>query len=640
MNLLRRLFFSLALVAIVPGNVLATREPDAHLDLRFPKVIITGVDFSLEVTARAEDGTIDSSFSGAVEFENATVTVPKERLRFINGTMKVEGVKVDFSGREEIRAKARDRQGSAVVRAIPGILTILPPLVAIVLALVFRQVVVALLAGIWVGSFLLYDYRFFSSLLRTVDHFIINALSSEGHIPIVVFSLLFGGMVGVISKNGGTAGIAELVTRFSRTPERGQLSTWFLAFVFFFDDYANVLIRGNLMRPITDRLRISREKLSYIVDSGAAPVASLFVISTWIGYEVGLIDQALKSINWQEEAYTVFIKTIPYRFYPIFTLVLVFLIAVMNRDFGPMLAAERRARSTGEVVRRGGRVFNSLEEPQSLREIVTTGKWWNGLLPIIGVIAVALGGLYSTGTQALQEAGRLEYGLGDIISNANSYAALLWASATGCAIAIVLSVAQRTLTLNESMDAWLHGMFGMLVGVVILTLAWSIGVVTEDLNTAAYLVQIMKGTLAPHWLPVLTFLIAAIISFATGTSWGTMAILMPLVVPLGFTIGTDAGLDPSQLHVIVYGNISSVLAGAVFGDHCSPISDTTILSSMASSCDHIDHVRTQLPYALVAAVIGMLIGDIPTAFGFPVGASLLIGIALLVLTLFLFGRKV
>lgn len=613
---------------------------DGTLELVIPKIVITGVDFNLEVVARRADGSVDSLFSSPIQFENAVVGALTEELRLVNGRRKVGPVRVEFWGTEEVRVTSESLQGVVSVRAIPGFLTILPPLIAIALALVFRQVVVALLAGVWAGSFLLYDYRLLDSLLRVVDHFVIDALSSTSHVQIIVFSFLFGGMVGIISKNGGTAGIAELVTRFSNSPQRGQLATWFLSFLFFFDDYSNVLIRGNLMRPITDRLRVSREKLSYIVDAGAATVASIFVISTWIGYEIGLIEQGLTSIGWEEDAYTVFIKTIPYRFYPIFTLILVFLVAVTNRDFGPMLSAERRARSTGEVVRKGARLVGEVDGLVQLQETAAGGKWWNGLLPIVAVIVITLSGLYFTGANALHYAGRVNFGIADIISNADSNASLLWASTAGCVVAVALSVGQRILTLSESVDAWMQGIRSMLLAIIILILAWSIGVVTEDIKTAPYLVQVLKGTLAPQWLPVLTFLVAAIISFATGTSWGTMAILMPLVVPLGFSIANDAGMNAADLHVIVYGNISSVLAGAVFGDHCSPISDTTILSSMASACDHLDHVQTQLPYALLAAVIGMVVGDIPTAFGFPVSLSLVIGSALLFGSMFLFGRRV
>ena len=248
--------------------------------------------------------------------------------------------------------------------------------------------------------------------------------------------------------------------------------------------------------------------------------------------------------------------------------------------------------------------------------------------------------LYSTGTAALQAKGQLSYSIGEIISNSDSYASLLWASLSGCIAAILLTVGQRLMSIAHAVDAWFDGLKSMLLAMLILVLAWSIGAVTEEVHTASFLVQILRGTIEPHWLPVLTFVIAAIVSFATGTSWGTMAIMMPLVIPLANTLGIDAALSSVDMTIILNGVISSVLAGAVFGDHCSPISDTTILSSMASACDHIDHVRTQLPYALLAAFVGMLVGDIPTAFGFSPWLSILVGTAVMVGVLMVVGKKV
>jgi len=486
----------------------------------------------------------------------------------------------------------------------------------------------------------IFDYDIVGGILRVVDYFIVKALSETSHVQIIVFSMLFGGMVGVISRNGGTAGIANVITRFARTARGGQLSTWLMAFVMFFDDYANVLVRGNMMRPVTDRLRISREKLSFIVDAGAATVASIFIISTWIGYEVGLIEQGLKIINSTEDAYSVFLQTIPYRFYPIFTLILVFLIGYLGRDFGPMLNAERRTRTTGKVLRDGAQPVTDLTETTYSFDTNKPARWYNGFIPILTVLLVGLYGLYSTGVTALQKAGSSSFSISEIISNSNSYASLLWASLCGCLAAIVLSVGQRILTVVQAVDAWFTGLKAMLLAMLILALAWSIGSVTEEVHTADFLVQVLRGTIAPHWLPVLTFLIAALISFATGTSWGTMAIMMPLVIPLAHTLCLDAGLQSSELEIILHGAISSVLAGAVFGDHCSPISDTTILSSMASACDHIDHVRTQLPYALLVAVVGMLAGDIPTAYGVSPWISIALGTVIMVAVLFIVGKNV
>jgi Na+/H+ antiporter NhaC len=522
---------------------------------------------------------------------------------------------------------------------LPGIYSLLPPILAITLALVFRQVVVSLFAGIWLGAFFLFDYDFAGGFFRVLDYFLVNEMSDRSHIQIILFSLLFGGMVGLITHNGGAQGIANLITRYARTPRGGQLSSWALAFLLFFDDYANVLVRGNLMRPITDRLRISREKLSFLVDTGAATVASIFIISTWIGYEVGLIAQGLELIGSDESAYTVFLQTIPYRFYPILALLLAFLIAAMDRDFGPMLRAERRARIEGKVLRDGARPATDLAEGSVLAEGVIP-RWYNGILPVAAILFVGIYGLYSTGTRALMEAGVSDYSWGDVVSSADSYKALLWASLSGCVVAMVLSVGKRVMSLSKSVEAWILGLKSMLLAMLILVLAWSIGAVTEELHTADYLVQLLRGVLSPYWLPALTFIVAAAVAFSTGTSWATMAIMMPLVIPLVHTLGNDAGLVEEENYRLLLGVVSSVLAGAVFGDHCSPISDTTILSSMASACDHIDHVRTQLPYAMLAAGVGVVVGDVPTSYGLSPWLSIVLGGLVLVGFLFLFGRRV
>ncbi|MFH1964079.1 MAG: Na+/H+ antiporter NhaC family protein, partial [Acidobacteriota bacterium] len=399
------------------------------------------------------------------------------------------------------------------------------------------------------------------------------------------------------------------------------------------------LVRGNLMRPITDRLRISREKLAFFVDVGAATVASTFFISTWIGYEVGLIDQGLKIIGSELNAYTVFLQTIPYLFYPITALILAFLIAVTGRDFGPMWEAERRCRVEGKPLRDGAEPATDLAESGEFDEDVPA-RWINGALPVISILVVGILGLYMTGIRALDAEGATGYGIGDIVGAADSYKALLWASLTGCIVAIMLSVVQGILTVHKAIEAWIKGLKSMLLAMIILILAWSIGSVTEELHTADYLVQMLRDVLSPYWLPSLTFIIAALVAFSTGTSWATMAILMPLVIPLSHTLGVDLQLPAAENHHLMLGVISSVLSGAVFGDHCSPISDTTILSSMASACDHIDHVRTQLPYALLAAVGGVLIGDIPTAYGFSPWVSLSLSTVVMFLVLMLFGRKV
>lgn len=639
--MLRNLLFWFLFLA-APAPLLASEGSPSDFAIEVPDLVLAGIPFKVSVSALNEEGEVLRDYYGEailagiekLEQEEGPVT-----LSFVEGRAVVEeGILAD-PGRWPVEVLSGRARSIRQVRSIPGILSVLPPLVAIMLALVFRHVIVSLFAGIWLGAVFLFDYKIVAGFFHVLDYFLINSLSEISHLQIVVFSMLFGGMVGVITKNGGTRGIANFITRYAKTAQGGQLATWIMAFFLFFDDYANVLVRGNLMRPITDRLKISREKLAFLVDTGAATVASVFIISTWIGYEVGLIAQGLKMIGSSESAYTIFLRTIPYRFYPLFALILALLIALTEREIGPMFRAERRSRLEGKLFRDGARPAADLTGSDLLMVDDAPARWYNGLIPIFTILAVGLGGLYLTGTEALEAEGIRDYGLGEIVSAADSYKALLWASLSGCVVAIILTLSQGIMKLGRAMEAWIKGMNSMLLAMVILILAWSIGSVTEELHTADYLVQLLRGVLSPFWLPALTFMIAAAVAFSTGTSWATMAILMPLVIPLTHTLALDASLGAGASERILLGVISSVLAGAVFGDHCSPISDTTILSSMSSACDHIDHVRTQLPYALIAAFVGVLIGDLPTAYGFSPWLSLVLGTLLMLLVLTVCGKK-
>jgi len=633
------------LVLLVTGSPLLAQEFEVEdFEINIPALALKGVIFEAEILAVDASGNVVSDYQGRPEIGGLQRRTSEGwgpvGMPFESGRLVIP--EAGFGNSGEIQVIVKDGAVSSSIQAwvIPGFFSILPPLLAIALALIFRQVVVSLFAGIWLGAVFLLNFDIIPGFFHVLDHFLVDALADRSHVQIIFFSFLFGGMVGIITRNGGATGIANLITSYARTPKGGQVATWLMSFFLFFDDYANVLVRGNLMRPITDSLKVSREKLAFLVDTGAATVASIFIISTWIGYEVGLIEQGLEMIEWSDSAYAVFVKTIPFRFYPIFALVLALLIALSGREFGPMLQAERRARFKGKVLRDGAEPATDVAEVSLEGDKEVTPRWINGLLPVATILAVGLFGLYKTGTEALLAEGVSDYGVGEIVSSADSYVALLWASLSGCVVAMVLSVGQRALSLSRTMDAWIQGMKSMFMAMIILVLAWALGAVTAELHTADYLVQILRGVLSPFWLPALTFIIAALVAFSTGTSWATMAIMMPLVIPLAHTLGTDMQLDPSQLENVVLGVISSVLAGAVFGDHCSPISDTTILSSMASACDHIDHVRTQLPYALLAAFVGILIGDIPSAYGLSPWISIIIGTAVLAGVLFLVGKRI
>jgi Na+/H+ antiporter NhaC len=529
-------------------------------------------------------------------------------------------------------------------------ISLIPPLVAIGLALITREVVLSLFAGIWIGALFLVSFNPFAGTAQSLD-LLIDALVNADHIAIIVFSLLLGGMVGVMSRGGGTQGVVEVLGKFATTRKRGQLFSWFSAFFIFFDDYANTLIRGNALRPMTDRLKISREKLAYIVDSTAAPLAVSAVITTWIGFEITQIQSALSGLAAQtadpavatqlqagaDNAFTIFLHSIPYLFYPILALAFVIMTIVMKKEFGPMLTAERRAFSGGGVIRPGSMPATDTNLEALQPEKNKPKRWYNAALPVISVILVALWSLYTTGASALEPG---EGGITAIIGNADPFAALLWASFTGCAVAIALVVFQKILTINQALESWVGGMQSMLMAVIILILAWGLGGVTHEIGTGTYLASLLEDNLPLALLPGLVFFIAALTAFSTGTSWGTMAILFPVVVPLAVAMGAGIGFAGGEHYGILLGSISSVMAGAVFGDHCSPISDTTVLSSMSSACDLIDHVRTQLPYALVIAGVALVVGEIPAAFEFihPIW-GLIVGLILLYLILKFFGEN-
>ena len=508
--------------------------------------------------------------------------------------------------------------------------SLLPPLVAIALVLAFHDVLIALLMAVWAGSTMLATGPF-SGFLRVIDTNVRDALVDSDHMSIIIFSMLLGGMVAVISKSGGTVGVVRALEPLATTPRRTQIVTWVMGVLIFFDDYSNTLIVGNTMRPVTDRHRISREKLAFLVDSTAAPVACVALVSTWIGYEVSLIGDALTKSGSNLNPFSVFLSSLPFSFYPIFALTATFVIAVSGRDWGPMLLAERRARE-GELLAAGAQPLADFEGSDLAPEEGVPCRWWNAVVPITLVIAATLIGLYHTGRQGLIEAGETSVSLSHVIGASDPFTVLLWASFIGLTAAVVLAVAQNILTVRASLEATVNGFKSMFMAFVVLTLAWSLGQVCTDLETAVFLKSAVGPNMPPSLLPAAIFLVAAAVSFATGTSWGTMAILTPLAVPLALVSTSD---DPG----ILAASVAAILGGAVFGDHCSPISDTTILSSMASGCDHVDHVRTQLPYALLAATVAVLVGYLAyAATGVPAWILLVVGVAVITLWIRVVGR--
>lgn len=602
-------------------------------NIEIPTIALTNIDFEIKI----KDYPDTSSSIPVKIFSAENVLVYQTSFSEDNDSF-IGKLRIKDSGKYFIELDGK--RISQQINVIPGFVSIIPPLLAILIALIFRQVLFSLLLGIFAGTFFLYEYNPIIAFMRLADTYVINSLIDKSHIQIIVFTLMFGGVIGLMSKSGGTTGIANLLIPLAKNRKSGLLATWLSGIIIFFDDYANTLVVGNLMRPLTDKLKISREKLAFIVDATSAPVASIFIISSWIGYEVGLIQDGFKSIGSDLNAYNVFIDTIIFRFYPIAMLLFIPITIIMKRDFGPMLKAERFAIANGIDVKHSGSKSNDILKSTELFGNEDKAKWYNGIVPILIIVLGTIAGLIFTGIKSLESMGIKEYGIREIISYSDSYSALLWASSAACVIAGVMIGFQKIMNLGEIMDAWFLGIRSMFLAVVMLTLAWAIGSITQDMKTADYIISIISDSISPHWLPVLVFIVCAATSFSTGTSWGTMAIMMPLVIPLAFHISSINNLSEADSYLIMIGAISSVLAGCVFGDHCSPISDTTILSSMASGCDHVAHVNTQLPYAIFIAVLCMLIGDIPTAFGFPPILSILLITISSVIGLKIIGKKV
>ena len=528
-----------------------------------------------------------------------------------------------------------------------GILTLIPPLVAIVLAFITKNVVVSLFIGILSGSFIINISgsnpfaALINAFLDVVDR-AVGSLADPWNAGIILQVLAIGGVINLVAKMGGAKAIAEALARKAKTAKSTQLITWFAGLLVFFDDYANALIIGPMMRPVADKMKISRERLAFIIDATAAPIAGLAIVSTWIGLEVGLIGDAFNGIGVEADAFGVFLNTIPYRFYNILILVFIVITSLLLKDFGPMRKAEIRARqgrSLDSEIAMDSSEHSDLEPKEGVRLSI-----WNAIVPIGTLIIAALVAFYYSGYSAIMggdDATLIQLftdspftftAIREAFSASDASVALFQSALLAGIVAIVMAVVQKIFTVSEAIDAWVDGMKTLVITGVILILAWSLSSVIKELGTAKYLIKLLSGSFPAFLLPSLIFVLGAIISFSTGTAYGTMGILMPLAVPLAHSI------NPEMSFIVV--NTSAVLTGAIFGDHCSPISDTTILSSMGAGCNHIDHVRTQMPYALFTGAITILFGYIPAGLGMPIYIVLPLAILAVFVGVQIFGKKV
>jgi Na+/H+ antiporter NhaC len=513
-----------------------------------------------------------------------------------------------------------------------------PPLIAIAAAIITRRVYLSLALGIGVGALIFSGWNPLMVPLVAMQ-WMIAELTDPFNFGIFIFTLFLGGLIAVIRMGGGMLGFAEWATRWANTPRKAQVAGWILGtFIIFIDDYFDTITVGTVMRPVTDPLRISREKLAYIVDTTAAPVAVLVPISTWAGFLVAQVRAGEE--HYAAGPFAMFLMSIPFNFYAIFAIAWGFVIASTAIEYGPMRKAERRARTTGQLLAPDAKPLMSGELDELERQSQARPRVMNLVLPIAVLVLLTVFMLWYTGLQELREevgfvAAAAEFGVFEAIRNADPVFSIVIASLVTLIYAGVVFGIQRSISLDGFFSAMETGFRAMLPALIVLALAFTIKRTVDELGLAAELAGAIGDQLTPLLLPGIAFLLAGFVAFSTGTSWGTFAIMIPLVIPLAAV--QDVALVPVA--------IGAVIGGAVFGDHASPISDTTVISSLASACDHIDHVRTQLPYALTVggiALVGFVVSGGAIGAGVGVWTAALLGfvvMAVLFVTIFAVAWK-
>ena len=459
-----------------------------------------------------------------------------------------------------------------------GLLSLIPPILTIILAIKTKNVIISLFTGLFSGVLILNNYNPFTSIQSVIGDYFFVQLTDSYNAGVIVLLSFIGGFVALMEYSGGAKAFAISVSKFINTKIKTVLSAWIGGILIFFSDLGTPLIVGPIFEPIFDKAKISREKLAWIIDSTASPVAVLVPFIGWGVYVMGLLEKEFQTLNLPISDYTAFINAIPFQFYPILCLVLVPLICVIGLDFGPMAKAEKRVSEEGLIHPKGsnpmrkGDKFDEAGEIKSKPSLV--------FIPILVLLGTLLVILVPLGFPFKKIDG-------------GTFRVALSTSYLFAAISIILLMLKNKIkTFKESFDLYISGMQRMVYVAITLILAWSLGSVIKNLGTSSFIIQIVDGNLPVFLIPLLIFICGACMSFATGSSWGTFAIMIPLAVPLAVSLNAP-----------LFVSIGAVLSGGLFGDHCSPISDTTILSSTGAGCDLIDHVKTQTPYALVAAVV-------------------------------------
>ena len=590
------IFLFCVLMSLLQAGTAGASESDIRIVLAWPTAVPAGAAVKgLQLHAVDAHGRIDADYSATVQISGllvrptgapvnsryesftANATFDSGKLQVTPESLSVRQLTIASDG---LTVTSDGAAVSLPVSRRPAWTRLLPPVIAIALAIVLKDIWVSLILATLSGCLLFYPLNDWHTGIPDFCETMVQQVADHDHASVILFTVLLGAMIRLMNDSGGSRAAIDQLAKFAHTRRRGMVLTWLMGLLVFFDDYANTMLIGGAMRPLSDRLRISRAKLAFLLDSTAAPIAGL-AISTWTAFEIQQVEAGFGAAGIDADVAPFFWSTIPYRIYPLLMIGVVAAVAVSGRDFGAMLQAERSAKI-----------------PEAdCAEVSKSTSIWLSAIPVGTLILIAVVGF---------------------VQDTDPYQLLLVASFVASTLAFLLSVASRQLTVEQASRSWVDGIGSMIPPVTVLVLAWAVSSVCQSdrLDTAGYIIDLLGDSVRAEFLPAAAFLTAGAIAFAIGSSFTTMALLVPMLIPLAWSLLGATGVATTG-DAVFLATTGAILAGAIFGDHCSPISDTTVLSSAAAGCDHFQHVATQLPYALLTAIVSVLMGYLPIGFGIP-----------------------
>lgn len=547
------------------------------------------IGFPIDVSIRrVDDEGATVPFDGHVRVTGIEGILPEEGVELARGRAFLRGVRLNSA---EVTV---GNVSSARIRLLPGLLSLLPPILTIALLAVVRHSVFAFLVGIWAGMIFLAGL--FPSFLRTFDTAILGVILAPERASILLFLLLIGGLVAVVQKNGGSHALADAIWKVVESRRLAQALAALAGALFFFEPRAGCLWSGAALRPLSDRLRVSRAKLAFLLDSTASPVAMLAVLSTFAALQIDAVGGT-----------DIYLRALPFSFYPVFVLVLVAVLVILQRDFGPMRRSEQSALATGKL---SWQRAQPLLDPDVTLMPPAEGRphyWYNGAAPLAALFLILAVSLFAEGFRVAPRPAGLSGALLAAACGEPLGRALIWSGFGASLVAIVLSTSTRSLSLDEAVETWVRGVRGTTRAALLLILAWALVGVCEALDTHAYLSRLASDRLPGAFHPAAIFLVASLASFATGSALSTTAVMIGLALPAN---------DP-----VHPASIAAVLSGSLLGDHLSPYSPTTIMAAAGAGCGLTEHFATQLPYGLIAATAAFLLGFLPAGLGVPAAFS-------------------